>query len=452
MKKMESEIISSESVRPSSPTPQHLQTYKLSMLDQIVPPMLVPLVLYFSNTVDSSDPELFTSQTIQLLKRSLSVILTRFYPLAGRVNRDGQSIDCNNQGVPFVVVKFTGQKLSDLLTNPDPNLPRRLVPCEITWDSEQCPDSCVALIQVSYFDCGGIAIGAVFWHKVADAMTIGTFLNSWAAITRGSREAVCPNYIAQSMFPHKEEMPRQSGSLAAILKAGKSVMRRYVFDASAISSLKAKSAIERPTRVEVVSALIWKCFMAASLANNNSVSLVTHAVNLRRRAQPPFPSDCFGNFPGLAAATSNNENGKDLGHLVRKMRDAISKIDNDFINRMHGDEGFWGYRENLRLTWSEIPEGADLLSISSWCSFGLYGADFGWGKPIWLTRCDAGTDSESRFLNVVWLMDTRVGDGIEAWVILDEKYMSVFDNVEELRALATSDPSPLDIDRCTNQV
>ncbi|KAL6504807.1 hypothetical protein OROHE_023565 [Orobanche hederae] len=40
-------------------------------------------------------------------------------------------------------------------------------------------------------------------------------------------------------------------------------------------------------------------------------------------------------------------------------------------------------------------------------------------------------------------MDTRDGDGIEAWVILDEKYMSVFEDVEDLRALALRDPSPI---------
>ncbi|KAK6131054.1 hypothetical protein DH2020_035207 [Rehmannia glutinosa] len=438
-------IISRENVRPSLPTPQSLQTYKLSMLDQIVPSMLVPLVLYFPNTnKEINDHDSFTSQTTQQLKRSLSLILTRFYPLAGRINEDRKSINCNDQGVPFVVVKFPGQKLSHILKNPDQDLPRHLLPCEITWDAEQCPDSTVALIQVIYFDCGGVAIGVIFWHKLVDALTMANFLNSWANTTRGSRElAICPNYIAQFMFPYKEETPKEFGSMAAILKTGKTVMRRYMFDEMSISKLKAKSssggAVVRPTRVEAVSALIWKCFISASLANNVSATVLTHAVNLRRRADPPFPSDCFGNFPGLAAATSSaNENEKaELGQLVRKMRDAISKIDGDYVNRMRGDEGrLLGYRG--------IPEGIDFLSISSWCGFGIYGADFGWGKPVWLTRCDKGSDLESLFLNVVWLMDTR-GGGIEAWVILEENYMSVFDNVEELRALASIDPSPLDI-------
>ncbi|KAL6504806.1 hypothetical protein OROHE_023564 [Orobanche hederae] len=325
---MEGEIMARENVRPSSPTPHNLQTYKLSMLDQIVPSMLK-------------------------LKRSLSVVLSRFYPLAGRVNDDGQSINCNDQGVPFTIVKFPGLKLSDdiLCKKPDEDLPRHLLPCEIAWDAEQCPDSSVALIQVSYFDCGGIAIGLVFWHKIVDATAIGYFVTSWADTTRGdSSRAVCPNYISQNVFP-----PKQINH----------AMRRYVFDAPAISKLKSISAVDRPTRVEVVSALIWKCFMAASLANGNSASVLTHAVNLRSRAEPPFPTECFGNFPGLAATSARNGSSFGIGQLVREMREAIRKIDGGFVNRLHGDEGLWGYRENLRLTWSDIPENADLLSISS---------------------------------------------------------------------------------------
>ncbi|KAL0309403.1 UNVERIFIED_CONTAM: Stemmadenine O-acetyltransferase [Sesamum radiatum] len=439
---MEGEIISSENVRPSSPTPLHLQIYKFSTLDQIAPSMLVPVVLYYPNTEKPSHPDLSTSH---LLKRSLSLILTRFYPLAGRISADCQYIDCNDYGVPFSVAKIKGRKLSDLLRNPDQQLPRLLLPCYMTWEAESPPDSTVAMIRITYFDCGGISISAVFCHKLVDAVTIVQFLNSWAATTRRSGQPVCPNYISQSIFPFKEEIPRQSGPISALLKTGKPVVKRYVFDGSAISSLKAKIVdVQSPTRVEAVSALIWKCFMAASLANNKFVSLLTHAVNLRRRANPPFPSDCFGNFLGLALAFSANDTGKNLGYLVTKIRDAVRKIDEDLVNRLLGDEGFLVYRENLQRT-SEVFENADLLTISSWCGFSWYSADFGWGKPMWLTKCNVGSDSETRFLHDVLLLDTRNGDGIEAWVILDEKYMSVFDNVEELRELASCDPSPLDI-------
>lgn len=40
-------------------------------------------------------------------------------------------------------------------------------------------------------------------------------------------------------------------------------------------------------------------------------------------------------------------------------------------------------------------------------------------------------------------MDTRDGDGIEAWLIMDQRYFPEFDKIQELRDLASIDPSPL---------
>ncbi|XP_057773271.1 stemmadenine O-acetyltransferase-like [Salvia miltiorrhiza] len=438
----EIKIISSANVKPSSPTPRNLRHYKFSMLDQIFPPTALALALYYPNTTQINDPDSFASQIMQQLTRSLSVILTRFYPLAGRASGEGEFIDCNDAGVPFTVARFSGHELSEHLADPRPDL---LLPCGTDWGTDPGPDSAVALIQVNCFDCGGVAIGAVFWHKVVDASTVSAILRSWGAAARGSKEPVCPNYIAQYMFPQKEEMPVPLGSTTDIAKTGKSVVRRYIFDTSAISSLRSKlSSVKLPSRVEVVSALLWKCFMSASLVNGKSTSLLAQTLDLRRRAQPPFPPECFGNFLALAPATSTNDENAELGDLVKKMRDSITKIDDDYINRMRGDEGLMGYYENLRLMWTEYSQEVDILPISSVCGHGVYDIDFGWGKPVWSSRCETSNiDSEMGLVwNRIWLTDTRFGDGIEAWVILEDKYMSVFDQVEELRAIASVDPSP----------
>ncbi|KAH6820198.1 hypothetical protein C2S53_003434 [Perilla frutescens var. hirtella] len=426
---IEREIIWSENVRPSSPTPQNLKTYKLPMLDQVVPSILAPITLYFSNTVEISDHESFISHTTETLKRSLSLILSRYYPLAGRVGGDGHSIDCNDEGVPFVVARFKGCSLSDhVLKNPDPNLLCRLLPCDVRWcaDHEKGgPHSSVALIQVNYFDCGGIAVAVVIWHKVVDAVAKCSFIKSWAAAARGSStEAACPNFISQALFSHKEELLKRSVPLSAVLKLGNAVMRRYVFDAAAVSKLKAEcGGVERPTRVEAVSAHIWKCFMAASLENNKSFSVLSHVVNLRRRVRPPFPSECFGNWAAAVGAASSNEKEADLGVLVRKIRDSIKMVDGDYVDRLRGDGGVSGYQENLGRTWSDVPVGGDGLTISSLCNSDFYSIDFGWGKPVWLT---SPCDSKPQFVNTVCLMDGRNGDGVEAWVILHQDYMPVF--------------------------
>ncbi|KAL7155628.1 hypothetical protein ABFS83_03G088900 [Erythranthe nasuta] len=470
--KMEGEIISSENIKPSSPTPHDSKIHNYSLLDQIVPPIFVPFVLYYPN-LDNIIRDDFVSRTTQILKQSLSTTLSLFYPLAGRI-KDTLSIDCNDEGILLVVVKFK-ENLSDFLKKPDPKACRAHIPNQLTW-AEPGPGSHVAMLQVNYFECGGIAIGSLFLHKLVDGVAIGTFMKAWAAAAAlGGGAAVegnpvIPEYTAQSFFPHNESLKREDYLFSAMrryFKVGKTVMRRYVFDSLAISKLRAQISSSspenlerrRPSRVEIVSALLWKYFIIASSSKNNSISdnnnnndndrnsisLVTHGVNMRRKSDPPFSEHSFGNFVWLvpAAADVDNGDGDLMEHLFGKVRSSISKVDVDFVKKMQGggELGFAGYCENLRET--EFPEKADYLAISSWCNFGLYDIDFGWGNPVWMSKCDAGSDTEWPFINVLWLMDTSGGDGVEAWLTLDEKCFAAFDEIKELHELALVDPSPL---------
>ncbi|XP_022850645.1 vinorine synthase-like [Olea europaea var. sylvestris] len=442
---MEVEIISRENIKPSSQTPHHLKTYKLTLLDQIIPPVYYPVLLYFPADQPnfSADVE-FISHRILLLKRSLSLSITRFYPFAGIIT-DSLSVDCNDEGVPFVVAKVRGC-LSNFLDQPDLQRVQSFLPFAFSWD-EKAQGSNVLMIQVNVFDCGGLVIAINVSHKVADGITLCTFLKDWGLMAQGSSQEIFPDYMAQSIFPQINSLPDEKHLFSDIkhfLKIAKYVPRRYAFDALAVSTLKAKStssAVKSPTRVEVISAFIWKCFMAAK-SGSSSTSLLTHAVNLRRKTVPPLSENCFGNFLWIAAAQNSNENETDLRTLVSKIRESISEIDDDFVKNMQSEKGCPGYYENLEKTSQRIPKESGILCFSSWCKFGIYDIDFGWGRPIWASNC-VPAYSESLLLNSVTLMDTRSGDGIEALVILDEKYVAAFENNKELLAFASIDPSPM---------
>ncbi|XP_051143505.1 stemmadenine O-acetyltransferase-like [Andrographis paniculata] len=442
---MESKVISSEYIEPSSPTPAHLRTYNLSMLDQIMVPVFIPIVLFFPPCSNNTANDLHVSKTSKQLKRSISTILTRFYPFAGRAVPDKQYIDCNDAGVHFIVARFPGQRLSDLLKKPDKDLSDQLLPRKVSWDSEMDSQCRILQIKLNYFDCGSVAIAALFWHKVADAVTMVNFLKAWGSANRGSKEGVCPNYISQLLFPHKEELLEKRPPAQLLFNEGKWATKRYVFDSIAISSLKAKSGLENPTRVEAVSTFLWNCFITASLKNGKSASAMAVAANLRGRAHPPFPSDCFGNFISITTASSINRTTGEYKELARKFRDTIKKVDGEYVSSIQGDGGLLGL-EKIQSMYAEVPDGADLLSVSSWCRFGGYDIDFGWGKPLWMTTyVHGGSDMEtSKYINLVGLMDTRNGHGIEALVTLGETYMPFFDAIEELHDLACVEPSPLD--------
>nr|POE85906.1 salutaridinol 7-o-acetyltransferase [Quercus suber] len=66
------EVISKETIKPSSPTPDHLNHYKLSFTDQLSPPVYNPMVLFYAP--DHSDIEFNIDDISNRLKSSLSEI------------------------------------------------------------------------------------------------------------------------------------------------------------------------------------------------------------------------------------------------------------------------------------------------------------------------------------------------------------------------------------------
>ncbi|CAK9174044.1 unnamed protein product [Ilex paraguariensis] len=192
----------------------------------------------------------------------------------------------------------------------------------------------------------------------------------------------------------------------------------------------------QPTRVEVVTAMIWKALISAARAKHGRLrdSLLVQIVNMRGKTIPPLPEISLGNFFLAAVARSSADENKmelhDLVSLVRDgTRDAIAKFAK--LPVLNGNEVRL-MLENLRteclggLYNSEV----DVRVFSSWCRFPLYEADFGWGKPDWvsLTSCPA---------EIVFLMDTKCGEGIEAWVNLNEQDMLHFQQDPDIVAFSS---------------
>ena len=93
---MKVDIIKREIIKPFTPTPSHLKTYKLSLLDQLQLVVYGPIVLFYAkNDLITSD------QQSQRLKASLSKTLARFYSAAGRI-KDNVTIECSDEGVQYI--------------------------------------------------------------------------------------------------------------------------------------------------------------------------------------------------------------------------------------------------------------------------------------------------------------------------------------------------------------
>ncbi|XP_038690795.1 stemmadenine O-acetyltransferase-like [Tripterygium wilfordii] len=411
------DVIARETIKPSSPTPTNLKTFKFSLLDQITPTLYLPLLLFYPTKGEEEEKQL---HRIQLLKSSLSKILRKYYPFAGRI-KDHNSIDCNDEGVMFVEAR-TNYNLSNLLQQPDLNQLKQLLPIESIYESSS---GNLLLVQVTFLKCGGMAIAVCLSHKLADATTLSTFTKNWAS----AGEVVDPElFVGSTLFPPVDHAPP-----SVEIFPSECLYRRLIFDASKITTLKAEAAstvVQQPTRVEAITALLLKCAMSATRSTKGSSrpSLCIHAANIRKRYSPPVSEYAIGNLiRPIITQIGNSE--IELQSLVCLLREKIKEFS------VTGEaEKVLGSVNEAKPSFGETNM-VDTYGFSSWCRMPLYAADFGWGKPIWVAL------TNSSIPNVFILVDTRDGDGIEAWVYLNEEEMAAFESDQELLRFASVNPS-----------
>ncbi|CAK9172568.1 unnamed protein product [Ilex paraguariensis] len=421
------EIISKEMVKPSSPTPLNLRNHKLSFLDQLAPPVYVPLIFFYPSDQLGCEIDHRAKNSLSL-KQSLSNTLTQFYPLAGRI-KDNLFVDCDDTGVEFIEAQVHSQ-LSKVIEKPNMEELKQYLPVEPYSSGIGMVRKILLAIQINFFECGGMAIGVCMSHQIADGSSLVSFINSWAAISRGDTKILSPNFDMAAHFPPRDLLGFRPTT--GITKE-KIVTRRFVFDNSQLAALKeaASSAfgsqVKDPTRVEAISAFIWRHFMEVAKVKMDTRKIFgsIHAVNLRPKMNPPLPDHAFGNLWRVALALLLPPDGAgDYHDLVTQLRNAIRKINSDYVKKLQtGDE----YLEFLNRSTEQFSKGdVEFCNFSSWCRFPVYEVDYGWGKPVWVCT------TTMPFKNVVILMSTRSGDGIEAWVNMVEDDMVMLEQDHKL--------------------
>ncbi|KAG5242360.1 vinorine synthase [Salix suchowensis] len=396
---MEVHIISKEILKPSSSTPQHQRTYKLSVLDQ-------------ENFCKNSDN----------LKESFSRALTHFYPFAGRV-KDDFSIDCNDDGAAFIEARVSGD-MSMVIEQADINQHQHLLPCSpYAKISKLSTDQVTLAVQVNYFNCGGMAISICIWHAVADGSTLATFVKSWAAITRDPKHILDEViFDCTTLFPPQD---LSSFSLHNLMKKdmlNEIVTKRFLFDGSKVAALRDEvgngPSLDRPTRFIAVSSLILAAMMTVTRENeaDQQISVVTIAVNLRGRLKPPSESNVL-NYNSLAG----------------KLDESIRKMNDEYIRKFLAGGGYFNFVKRFR---EKAKKGLNMMAfgLSSWCRFPFYEADFGWGKPIRLIPA-------LQLNRVAIFLDTADGEGIEAWISLSKEDMVMFEQHPGIFTHASFSPS-----------
>jgi hypothetical protein len=443
---MEVEMISVETIKPSSPTQSHLKTFKISLIDGFFARFYTPFITYYA---DVKDYDAFSGDR---LKRSLAKTLTRFYPLAGRVDMANNTIDCNGNGVLFSTV-YVKCELADILKDPKiEEFYKFMAPMPPI-----CPDEpaggmpALIGIQLNQFKCGGIAISVFMSHLICDAISISAFMKCWSEFSLGKRDSevdVFPLFPGTDLFPRCEESIASASSYIldrSLNKEGKGVIRRFVFEKRAIDELRERARSEdvpKPTRVEAVSMFIWKHCMLASeeVWGEPRASLYTFTVDLRRRMVPPLSEYSVGNIIWKIMIHRKADDNADISQLVTSFRTTMNTFGKVIgkIEKNDGQEAVLEYIDEL----GKFCRDTNLnpYNMTSWCRMGFTEVDFGWGKPVWFSGV-GGNNVASQYKNSITLIDRDGGDKIELWLILDHREMIVLEDDLKFLKFASLNPS-----------
>ena len=194
-----------------------------------------------------------------------------------------------------------------------------------------------------------------------------------------------------------------------------------------------------------MAALIWRSAIEAAKAiqaeRNKTLkkSVVCHVVNIRSRMVPPLPNNLLGNLfitsvSPVCEVVDDGNGIVELHVLAGMVRETIRGVDADYVRKLSEGDGLAKYlgslkERHLTVLENDIP----YYAFSSWTRFGFYDSDFGWGKPTWV--CTFGVPMK----NVIILMSTKDGDGIEAWVTLTKYEMEKFESNPVLLQFASAD-------------
>ncbi|KAJ4831151.1 hypothetical protein Tsubulata_000690 [Turnera subulata] len=223
---------------------------------------------------------------------------------------------------------------------------------------------------------------------------------------------------------------------------------RLVFRAEAISNLRAiitstsvvndsESLKYKPTGPEVVIAFIWMCLIRMNKARHGRLrrSLLSVAVSMLKKTTLPIPENSWGNFVTRAVARFSPGDDDAYGNgnvqlqdLAGKVHHAIESTLSDIAKASNVDEIVSlvdNANEVVFKGWEE-PD-TDSCNFASLCRFPIYEADYGWGKPCWVT-----VPLNKKMRNFVHLMDAFDGDGVEALVTLDQSGMHIFEQDPEI--------------------
>ncbi|CAO2835108.1 unnamed protein product [Amaranthus hypochondriacus] len=369
-------------ITPDRPTPKE-SLYLSNLDDQKFLRFSIKYFYLFKNGI-----------CVEKLKKSLSKVLTEYYPLAGRLRGSNEKleVDCNGEGALFAEAFLETYSVDEFLEfSNKPNKSWRKLLYKV--DAFSFLDVPPLVIQVTKLRCGGMMLCTAINHCLCDGIGTSQFLNDWSYLTSNpnsnlqiqpfhSRNVLKPRYPSQVTFPHpayikiSPEMEKNDHfDLNKYLQSQPLVSISITFNLAQILSLKSKiTPFQKCTTFEALASHTWQAWVKSlNLSNLVKVKLL-FSVNIRKRLKPELPKGYYGNgfVLGCAETTVKDLTTNNISHGVKLVQQAKSTLNDDYIRSMVDFLEDKKVKTDLSTT----------LVISQWSKFGLEDLDFGSGKAL----------------------------------------------------------------------
>ncbi|CAM8995732.1 unnamed protein product [Rhodiola kirilowii] len=396
----------------------------------------------------------FLQNILPTLKHSLSLALKYFFPVAGSLvlQPNSRPYIRYDEGCSVALTVAESDDDFEYLVNRDGN--KKMI--HDASFSELVPtlsaDEVLFGIQVTVFPNRGICIGIACKHVLGHGRSIMHFLRTWSSIFRNSNDDFVPPVLDRSLVPDPggvlhDTLLKQLTSIPPLsieyLQQPKEatvmikVRATFSIKRSEINKMREwiLSQVEDGENLHLSSfvltcSLIWNCHVKSQSATGSSNVIDDDQSSFffpldccdRYEYHSIVPTTYFGNclcLGGLISAKRielQGENG-----LIVAVK-AIGKTIKDLVaNGPTKDADKW-----LSGALEIFENMHNMLTVAGSPRLGVYGLDFGWGKP---EKVEVVSIEFPKAVSLAELRD-KVG-GIEAALVLDQPQMEAFIGIFE---------------------
>ncbi|PNX98727.1 isoflavonoid malonyl transferase [Trifolium pratense] len=423
----------------------------------------VERVFFYTLPNSQSHPTFFFQKLVPILKSSLSLTLQHFLPLAGKIIWPSESPQpivqyTPNNGVSLLIAESDADFDRVIEKSPhEASLSRSLIPHLESTDSF----ASIISIQVTLFPNSGLSIGISAHHAILDGKSSTMFIKAWAYMCKKTieTEEESPTLLPELEPSFNREIIKDPNQLGVTFtnkwieiiskkfpneKVNKKNLKIFALEPKLEDSVRAtfKLTCEDLNKINQMVLAKWEIFDKNESKPNTLSSFVlacayslvciakaiqgvekekekfafVFAVDGRRRLESPIPNNYFGNCVlGHFIDTQPLDFIKEDGvYLVAKSIHDKIKIVNDK-----------GILEGVEERFSKYSylssEGFQIIGQTGSNKFGVYGIDFGWGKPTKVEMI-----SVDRGLNIGLADSKDESGGVEVGLVLNKHVMNLF--------------------------